>query len=75
MDGQNESGEKRPSEADFMWLRRSFELARLSREAGDQPFGALLVGPDGTLLAEVLNTRNIERDLLAHADGNVARPA
>ena len=68
MDGQ-------VSEADGQWLRYAFALAATAREAGDQPFGAALVGPDGTLLAEALNTRNLERDIIAHAETNLVRRA
>jgi tRNA(Arg) A34 adenosine deaminase TadA len=63
------------SEQDAWWLRYAFELAVRSREAGDQPFGAVLVGADGELVAEALNTRNLERDLAAHAEMNLVRRA
>ncbi|MEP7161084.1 MAG: nucleoside deaminase [Dermatophilaceae bacterium] len=36
-------------------LRRCVELARQAIDAGDQPFGSLLVGPDGTVLREERN--------------------
>ncbi len=63
------------SEQDARWLRYSFELAVRAREAGDQPFGAVLVGADGTMLMEQLNTRNLDRDLIAHAETNLVRKA
>jgi tRNA(Arg) A34 adenosine deaminase TadA len=63
------------SDADRRWLRHAFELAVKAREAGDQPFGAVLVGPDGAILAEGLNTRNVERDIAAHAEMNLVRRA
>ncbi|MGH2609412.1 MAG: nucleoside deaminase, partial [Tepidiformaceae bacterium] len=63
------------SEADARWLRYAFELAMKAREAGDQPFGAALVGADGELIAEALNTRNLDRDLAAHAEMNLVRRA
>ena len=40
------------SEADLELLRRSFDVARRSREAGDHPFGSVLAGPDGEVLRE-----------------------
>ncbi len=63
------------SDEDARWLRYAFELAVRAREAGDQPFGAVLVGPDGQLVAEALNTRNLERDIAAHAEMNLVRRA
>src|SRR5258708_25751506 len=41
---------------DEHFLRRAIELAATGRAAGDAPFGALLVGPDGPLLAPAHNT-------------------
>ena len=41
---------------DIGHLRRCLELARDARAAGNEPFGSLLVGTDGTLLAERQNT-------------------
>jgi len=40
---------------DLAHLRRCVELARSAFEAGDEPFGSLLVGPDGRVLAEDRN--------------------
>ena len=37
-------------------LRRCLELARAARAGGNEPFGSLLVGGDGTVLAERENT-------------------
>jgi tRNA(Arg) A34 adenosine deaminase TadA len=54
-------------------LRRAIELARLSREGGDPPFGSLLVGPDGTVLAEDHNTSVSESDITAHPELKLAR--
>jgi tRNA(Arg) A34 adenosine deaminase TadA len=63
------------SETDARWLRYSFDLAMQARGAGDQPFGAALVAADGQLLAQALNTRNLDRDLVAHAEANLVRKA
>lgn len=63
------------SEIDARWLRYSFELAMRARDAGDQPFAAILVGADGAPIAEALNTRNLERDIAAHAEMNLVRAA
>jgi tRNA(Arg) A34 adenosine deaminase TadA len=43
-------------ERDVAHLRRCLELARAAREGGNEPFGSLLVGEDGTVLAERMNT-------------------
>jgi tRNA(Arg) A34 adenosine deaminase TadA len=52
-------------------LRRCAELAREALEAGDDPFGSVLVGSDGTVLAE---RRNRERtgQPLAHPEIELA---
>ena len=34
------------------FLRRAIALARTSRDAGQAPYGSLLVGPDDRVLAE-----------------------
>jgi tRNA(Arg) A34 adenosine deaminase TadA len=41
---------------DVMHLRRCLELARAARGGGNEPFGSLLVGGDGTVLADRANT-------------------
>lgn len=40
------------TEADVTWLRRCVELARDALEAGDEPFGSVLVDEHGTALFE-----------------------
>jgi tRNA(Arg) A34 adenosine deaminase TadA len=41
---------------DVSHLRRCLELARAARASGNEPFGSLLVGGDGTVLLELTNT-------------------
>jgi tRNA(Arg) A34 adenosine deaminase TadA len=41
---------------DVAHLRRCLDLAREARDAGNEPFGSILVGGDGTVLAERSNT-------------------
>jgi tRNA(Arg) A34 adenosine deaminase TadA len=41
---------------DVAHLRRCLELARAARDSGNEPFGSLLVGGDGTVRAELMNT-------------------
>jgi tRNA(Arg) A34 adenosine deaminase TadA len=54
-------------------LRRAIELAVQAREAGEQPFGSLLVGPDGDVLAEDHNTVLGDGDITAHPELKLAR--
>ncbi|HYI17138.1 MAG TPA: nucleoside deaminase, partial [Solirubrobacteraceae bacterium] len=61
------------TEADERHLRRAIELAAAARAAGDMPFGSLLVGPAGEVLAEDRNTVLTERDVTAHPELKLAR--
>ena len=61
------------TEADERHLRRAVELAAEARAAGDMPFGSLLVGPAGDVLAEDRNTVVTERDISAHPELKLAR--
>ena len=58
---------------DEHWMRRALELARLAREHGNHPFGALVLGADGEVLAEAENTVVTEQDCTGHAETNVIR--
>ena len=54
---------------DLANLRRAFDVARHARDGGDHPFGAILVGPDGTMLREQGNGYTAEGgDRTAHAE-------
>ena len=55
------------------FLRRAIALAAEAGEAGNRPFGSLLVGPDGTVLAEERNTVRADRDISAHPELKLAR--
>jgi tRNA(Arg) A34 adenosine deaminase TadA len=59
--------------ADERHLRRAIELAAAARAGGDMPFGSLLVGPQGDVLAEDRNTVLTERDITAHPELKLAR--
>lgn len=54
-------------------LRGAIELAAKSRAGGNPPFGSLLVGPDGTVLAEDHNTSVSDGDITAHPELKLAR--
>ena len=54
-------------------LRRAIALASEARVAGDMPYGSLLVGPSGEVLAEDRNTVLSEHDITAHPELKLAR--
>ena len=60
------------TEADERNLRRAIELAAEARAAGDMPFGSLLAGPDGDVLAEDRNTVLTGKDITAHPELKLA---
>lgn len=58
-----------PTQKHEPMLRRAFAVARQSRERGDHPFGAILVGPDLEILREQGNGFSAEGgDMTAHAE-------
>ncbi len=59
-------------EADLRHLRRCIELAAEALEAGDEPFGSVLVSGDGTVLAEDRN-RIASGDATRHPEFALAR--
>ncbi|MEV6413926.1 nucleoside deaminase [Kribbella sp. NPDC051718] len=60
-----------PSAEEF--LRRAIGLAATARESGNPPFGSLLVGPDGTVIAEDHNTSITDNDISAHPELKLAK--
>jgi tRNA(Arg) A34 adenosine deaminase TadA len=60
---------------DLSYLRRAIYLAKMAREHGNHPFGALLVGAKGELLIEAENSVLTDQDCTAHAELNVVRLA
>jgi tRNA(Arg) A34 adenosine deaminase TadA len=60
-------------QADEQHVRRAIELSQQARAAGDQPFGALLVGSNGEVLAEDVNTETTDNDITAHPELKLAR--
>lgn len=57
------------------FLRRAIALAVQSRDGGNHPFGALLVGPDGAILLEAMNTFGVAGDGTGHAERNLMTEA
>jgi tRNA(Arg) A34 adenosine deaminase TadA len=61
------------TEADLTYLRRCVELAAEAVEAGDYPFGSVLVAADGTILAEDRNREVTMGDATRHPEFELAR--
>ncbi len=58
---------------DRQHLTRAIDLAVQAREAGNEPFGALLADAAGQVVAEDRNTQNSDADPSAHAELNLLR--
>ena len=56
-------------------MERALHQARLAAERGEVPIGAVIVGPDGTVLAEAGNRTEETRDPTAHAEMLAIRAA
>ena len=56
-------------------MRRALDLAGLASGAGDVPVGALVLGPDGAVVGEGWNLREVEGDPTAHAEVVALRAA
>ncbi|SEO43415.1 tRNA(Arg) A34 adenosine deaminase TadA [Halogranum amylolyticum] len=59
-------------DVDHDHLRRAFDLAREAADAGDEPFGSVLVS-DGEVIAESRNTVVTDDDVTAHPELKLAR--
>ncbi|MET7758507.1 nucleoside deaminase [Streptomyces sp. NPDC005389] len=59
--------------ADEALLRRAIGLAARAVTLGDAPYGSLLAGPDGEILAEAHNTVRRDDDITAHPELKLAR--
>jgi tRNA(Arg) A34 adenosine deaminase TadA len=55
------------------FLRLAIAQAALARATGDAPYGSLLVGADGAVLAEEHNTVLSDGDITAHPELKLAR--
>lgn len=58
---------------DIRWLRLAIEVAHAAREAGNHPFGAILVSREGEELLRAGNTVVTEHDVTGHAETNLVR--
>ena len=50
------------------YVRLALDVARKARADGNHPFGAILVGPDGSVLMESGNTHGDTGDRTGHAE-------
>jgi len=62
------------SSAHEPFVRQAIELARVARQEGNHPFGALLV-LDGAVALTAINTVTTDRDPTAHAETNLMAAA
>lgn len=62
-----------PTDAELGYLRRCIELAEEALEAGDEPFGSVLVDADGRALAEDRNRVVTTGDQTRHPEIELAR--
>jgi len=49
-------------------MRRALDVAQTALDTGDVPVGALVVSPDGSVLASAANARERDGDPTAHAE-------
>jgi len=71
--GQADAGLAGPPPEDLPHLRRCVELAAEAVDAGDHPFGSVLVAGDGQILAEDRNRENSLGDATRHPEIELAR--
>jgi tRNA(adenine34) deaminase len=56
-------------------MRTAIDLGRKAADHGDVPVGAVIVGPEGTVVATGQNRREIDKDPTAHAEMLAIRAA
>lgn len=61
-------------QVDQKYIRQAIELSRQAMEAGNHPFGAVLV-KDGKVLATALNTVRTDHNVTHHAETNLVAAA
>ncbi len=55
-------------ETDENWMRRAIHVARDAAKIGEVPVGAVIIGPDGKILAATSNRTIKNNDPTAHAE-------
>lgn len=63
------------SSLDLKWMREAIALSREATQAGDGPYGAVLVSATGERLHGARNTAHSTHDFTAHAEMVVVREA
>ena len=63
------------AERDESAMRRALTLAALASARGDVPVGAVVLGPDGEVIGEGHNRREVDADPTAHAEVLALRAA
>lgn len=72
---EEQPNEQPLGERDALGLQQAIRQSVIARERGNRPFGAVIVGADGALLAEAFNSNVETRDCTAHAEVNALRLA
>lgn len=62
-------------ENDLARLRDAIAVSKRAVANGNHPFGAVLAGPDGTVVLEAENTVTTDDDCTGHAETNLVRTA
>lgn len=62
-------------ERDARYLRDAIALSATARARGNRPFGAVIVSPEGEVLAEAWNSNGETGDYTAHAETSAIRIA
>jgi tRNA(Arg) A34 adenosine deaminase TadA len=62
-------------EHDLKYVQEAIKVARMARENGNHPFGAVLVGPDHEILMTAENNVLTSGDVTGHAETNLVREA
>lgn len=61
------------TEADLVFMRRAIAQSEQALVDGERPFGAVIVGPDGVVIAENHGRSFAGKDLTAHAELTAVR--
>lgn len=56
-------------------MKKCLKLAEEAKQAGDNPFGAVILGKEGELIAKGKNRENTEFDVTLHAEIDAIRKA
>lgn len=62
-------------ERDGRYLRQAIAMADKARSRGNRPFGAVIVAPDGSVMAQAWNANGESGDCTAHAETSAVRLA